>query len=291
MEELNNLKLNGTNSNERPNKRRKHNTIDFDLYNLDHSPIKGALPDWSGVKDMHASLRQKVIKGNGLKTVVVAASLTKTGDRNSRPLVLLLDSGADDDIIFLPNEEVDNFDPTPLAHPNVWTTSNGQFNTNEVATLSVLLPEYSQSKIMSCTADIKRIRSRRSVQYDAIIGVKTLHAWGVTMQFKEKVLEIDGISRPMKDKDAFKNETILMNIYNEALEPQSTKEETARAIKILDAKYEAADLNKIVEDNCPHLSRMQRLQLLNLLTKHEKMFSGTLGEWRGEEVHFELKPS
>ena len=31
------------------------------------------------------------------------------------------------------------------------------------------------------------------------------------MQFKEKVLEIDGISRPMKDKDAFKNETILMN--------------------------------------------------------------------------------
>ena len=212
MEELNNLKLNGTDSNERPNKRRKHNTIDFDLYNLDHSPIKGALPDWSGVKDMHASLRQKVIKGNGLKTVVVAASLTKTGDRNSRPLVLLLDSGADDDIIFLPDEEVDNFDPTPLAHPNVWTTSNGQFNTNEVATLSVLLPEYSQSKIMSCTADIKRIRSRRSVQYDAIIGVKTLHAWGVTMQFKEKVLEIDGISRPMKDKDAFKDNTFLMNI-------------------------------------------------------------------------------
>ena len=289
--EDNNLNLNNeSDSYERSVKRRKSNTINFDLYNLDHSPIKGALPDWSGVKDMHASLRQKVIKGNGLKTVVVAASLTKKGDRNSRPLVLLLDSGADDDIIFLPDEEVKQFEPTPLAHPKVWTTSNGQFNTNEVAELSFLLPEYSQSKIMACTADIRRVRSRRSVQYDAIIGVKTLHAWGVTMHFKEKVLEIDGISRPMKDKDAFKDNTFLMNIYNEALEPQSTKEETARAVKILDAKYEAADLDKIVDENCSHLSPMQRLQLLNLLKKHEKMFSGTLGEWKGEEVHFELKP-
>ena len=78
-----NLKLNNeSDSYERSVKRRKPNTIDFDLYNLDHSPIKGVIPDWSGVKDMHASLRQKVIRGNGLKTVVVAASLTKKGNRN-----------------------------------------------------------------------------------------------------------------------------------------------------------------------------------------------------------------
>ena len=284
------LNLNELESNERSSKRRKPNIIDFDLYNLDHSPIKGALPDWSGVQDMYASLRQKVIRGNGLKTVVVAAPLTKKGDRNTRPLVLLLDSGADDDIIFLPDEEVRNFDPTPLAHPNVWTTSNGQFNTTEIVNLNVLLPEYSQSKIMSCTADVKRVHSRSKVQYDAIIGIKTLHAWGVTMLFREKLLEIDGITRPMKDKDAFKDKINLMNIYNEAIEPQSTKEETARAVKILDAKYEAADLEKVVEENCQHLSNTQRMKLLELLKKHEKMFSGQLGEWKGEEVHFDLKP-
>eukprot|EP00986_Skeletonema_menzelii_P017026 scaffold17078_cov211-Skeletonema_menzelii.AAC.1 len=81
-----------------------------------------------------------------------------------------------------------------------------------------------------------------------------------------------------------------MNIYNEAIEPQSTKEETARAVKILDAKYEAADLEKVVEENCQHLSNTQRMKLLELLKKHEKMFSGQLGEWKGEEVHFDLKP-
>ncbi len=284
----NKTKIDEIDSYERSSKRRKPNIVDFDLYNLDHAPIKGVRPDWSGARDLHASLRQKVIKGQGLKTVVVAASQTEKGSK--RPLVLLLDSGADDDIIFLPDDEIDDYDPISLAHPNVWTTSNGQFQTDQVANLKFLLPEYSQSKIMSCTADIKRIRSKRSVQYDAIIGVKTLHAWGVTMHFKEKVLEIDGISRPMKEKDALKNEPILMNIYNEALEPQSTTEETARAVKILDAKYEAADLEKVVEENCPHLSRMQRLQLLNLLKKHEKMFQGKLGEWKGEEVHFDLKP-
>eukprot|EP00986_Skeletonema_menzelii_P013310 scaffold7655_cov91-Skeletonema_menzelii.AAC.1 len=84
----------------------------------------------------------------------------------------------------------------------------------------------------------------------------------------------------MKDKDAFKDKINLMNIYNEAIEPQSTKEETARAVKILDAKYEAADLEKVVEENCQHLSNTQRMKLLELLKKHEKMFSGQLGEWK-----------
>ena len=239
---------------------------------------------------MHASLRQKVLRGTGLKTVVLAASMTKKGNRNSRPLVILLDSGADDDIIFLPEEEVSNYDCTSLAYPNVWTTSNGSFETKEVANLNILLPEYSQSKIMSCAADVKRVKNKKAVKYDAIIGIKTLHAWKVNMDFENKELRIDGLTRPMRSKDAFLEQN-LMNIYNEATEPHSTREETARVQKILDAKYEAADLEKIVEENCSHLTRMQRLQLLNLLRKHESMFSGELGEWKNETVHFELKPN
>jgi hypothetical protein len=40
-----------------------------------------------------------------------------------------------------------------------------------------------------------------------------------------------------------------MNIYRAATEPAATKEETDRVTRILDAKYDAADLPKIVEEN------------------------------------------
>ena len=40
-------------------------------------------------------------------------------------------------------------------------------------------------------------------------------------------------------------------------EPKSTEELTDQAIKILDAKYEKADLPSIVENNCLHLNLQQ----------------------------------
>ena len=61
-------------------------------------------------------------------------------------------------------------------------------------------------------------------------------------------------------------------------EPKSTEELTDRAIKILDAKYEKADLPSIVENNCLHLSLQQRTELLNLLMEVEELFDGTLSE-------------
>ena len=106
---------------------------------------------------MYASLRRKVVKGEGLKTVVIAAPLIKTQPSSNKPWVVLLDSGADDDIIFVTEEEAALLDTTPLAYSNIWSTSNGDFKTHEVADLDLVFPEYSQSKIMSCTADIKLV--------------------------------------------------------------------------------------------------------------------------------------
>ena len=72
-------------------------------------------------------------------------------------------------------------------------------------------------------------------------------------------------------------------------EPESTKELTNRVVKILDAKYEKADLPAIVEETCGHLNKFQRPMLLQLLQDYEELFDGTLGDWNTEPVHFELK--
>ena len=60
-------------------------------------------------------------------------------------------------------------------------------------------------------------------------------------------------------------------------------------IHILDAKYEKADLQSVVDTNCPHLSLPDQNKLLKLLAKYEDLFDGTLGDRNTEPVSFELK--
>eukprot|EP00804_Cyclotella_cryptica_P005789 CCRYP_000098-RA/>CCRYP_000098-RA protein AED:0.35 eAED:0.59 QI:0/0/0/1/1/1/2/0/492 len=80
------------------------------------------------------------------------------------------------------------------------------------------------------------------------------------------------------------------SIYQEtSKEPQSTVEATKRLIKILDAKYEKADLRAIVKDNCTHLSGPEQARLLELLQDFEELFSGKLGDWDCKPVSLQLK--
>ncbi len=49
--------------------------------------------------------------------------------------------------------------------------------------------------------------------------------------------------------------------------PKGILEATQRVAKILDAKYEKADINAVISDNCKHLSVHDQEKLLKLLTK------------------------
>ncbi len=72
-------------------------------------------------------------------------------------------------------------------------------------------------------------------------------------------------------------------------EPISTEEATQRAIHILDANYEKADLQSVVDTNCPRISLPDQNKLLDLFTKYQDLFDGTLGDWNTEPVSFDLK--
>ncbi len=69
----------------------------------------------------------------------------------------------------------------------------------------------------------------------------------------------------------------------------SMQDATSCAIRILDAKYNKADLQSIVKNNCKHLSADQQNKLLQLLMKYELLFNGTLGDWKTKPVSFQLK--
>jgi len=71
-------------------------------------------------------------------------------------------------------------------------------------------------------------------------------------------------------------------------EPISTQTATKRVIKILDAKYDKADLPAIVNASCSHLTPLQQEKLLSLLLKYESLFD-TLGDWNRPPISIELK--
>ena len=54
------------------------------------------------------------------------------------------------------------------------------------------------------------------------------------------------------------------------------------------AKYEPADVQQIVKDTCNHLTKPDKEKLLQLLTKYENLFDGTLGEWNMKRVNLEF---
>ena len=68
----------------------------------------------------------------------------------------------------------------------------------------------------------------------------------------------------------------------------STASEQERADRILDARYEAADLPDIV-NQCANLNLSERDELLTLLRRYETLFDGTFGNWKLKPVSLELR--
>eukprot|EP00804_Cyclotella_cryptica_P019285 CCRYP_006161-RA/>CCRYP_006161-RA protein AED:0.46 eAED:0.96 QI:0/0/0/1/0/0.5/2/0/353 len=133
--------------------------------------------------------------------------------------------------------------------------------------------------------------------FDLILGSNTLKEFGIVLDFRTKEITVDDISLPMRDINKLKTIatvekawTMNNSIYQETSnEPQSTLEATKRLIKILDAKYEKADLRAIVRDNCTHLSGPEQARLLELLQEFEELFSGKLGDWDCKPASLQLK--
>ena len=69
----------------------------------------------------------------------------------------------------------------------------------------------------------------------------------------------------------------------------STRDAIKRTLEILDANQEKANLPEIVKDTCGYLSSIDQSKLLQLLTKYEELFDGTLGDFDTDPVKLNLQ--
>ena len=235
---------------------------------------------------------------HGLVTATVAAPYFdgQNGLHNSRnkrtPSLwrILLDSGSDGDLLFVRKRSKSfNIPYTMRLNPQSWHTSNGIFHTEKMGDLDLVFPEYLYSKRFHVEPDIVEYEGDSPApMFDLIIGTETMANLGIVLDFKEKMITIDEIKLPMRNIKNLQSPKALYSIYS-GREPASTLEATNRAVKILDANYEKADIPAVIEENCTHLDVNQRMQLVELLENYKELFDGTLGCWKTDPVSLKLK--
>ena len=126
--------------------------------------------------------------------------------------------------------------------------------TKNLGEISLSFVEYSASKSINLVPDIVEYEAGASEPlYDLIIGKQTLHNIGVVLDFKEKTITIDSIFSPMRNIVNLQLKPSITRALrrntSQAQEPISTQNATKRAIEILDAKYDKANLPATIKDN------------------------------------------
>ncbi len=154
--------------------------------------------------------------------------------------------------------------------PQSWGTSNGTFIINKVGDIEISFVEYSASKKVRLQPDIVEYNlGDQAPMYELIIGKQTMHDLGVKLDFQEKTITIDEILLPMRNIANLLLKPRITRALREntcfAQEPISTSSATKHMVKILDAKYEKADLPAIVRENGSHLTASDREKLLSVL--------------------------
>ena len=169
--------------------------------------------------------------------------------------------------------------------PTTFSTPHSKFQMNLMSEMQFNMPEFSESKQVQWKFHV--LPEKTSLPYDMIIGRDLMRKLKMDVLYSNEAIVWDGLRLPMQE---VKNNFMDFNaIIEDTTESDSVKEQMNRMNRILDANYEKPDLKAEVA-KMTHLTDFQQTLLKALLGKHEALFDGKLGEWKGDPVDIELKP-
>jgi hypothetical protein len=122
-----------------------------------------------------------------------------------------------------------------------------------------------------------------------ILGRDLLEALGLIINFYNHTMTWEEATIPMKDYGSLPTLQAADEYCDQIYFTDVENKLTTRMTQILDAKYEKADLAKVVADS-EHLTTDEQSKLLAVLRRYEKIFDGGLGLWKTTPVELELKP-
>ena len=229
---------------------------------------------------------KKTHKVDDLSTITLGYIKNKMPDKlgEKQRLRVLFDSGCS--ATLLNKRFVRNWKKTAQKSTK-WSTKAGSFKTKHRCEVDFTLPAFHENRNITCNVYVDESHHASS-SYDMIIGRELMHSLGINLLFDSAQISWDNAIIHMQPPASLTTDWVeaLEQEILYAHDPDTTDAE--RIQSIIDAKYCQADLAKVVEE-CKHLSHTEQKQLLQLLTKFEHLFDGTLGTWDTAPVDLELK--
>ena len=164
----------------------------------------------------------------------VIGGILKVGNENgiAARFNILLDSGASQSVI---HESLVQQSKCLQVLPVSWTTVAGNFTTNKQAEITFKLPTLHEKRIVT---SVVHVTSKLNT-YDMIIGRDLLQELGIVLNFKENtIIWDDSITMMQGNDNSLKS---VNSIENSKL----LQDATSRMKSILEAKYEAANLDEV----------------------------------------------
>jgi hypothetical protein len=122
---------------------------------------------------------------------------------------VLLDSGSDGDLIFVSKDKVMLLPYSKRLFPQSWNTLHGIFQTRCKARVKLNFFDYSESKRFYMEHDVVEYDKDSKLQYDLILGTKTMKEFGIILSFRDKMITTDKVVLPMRNINNLLGSTIL----------------------------------------------------------------------------------
>lgn len=157
-------------------------------------------------------------------------------------------------------------------------TAAGTYTSQGLVHLKFSMPELHHDRLIEWQFHV----AENLGAYDLIIGRDLMQELPINLHFDSLEIEWDNARIPMRPIDATSQTSYHIQ------DPPAVADATERIKAILDAKYEKANISKLVNEQT-HLSTAHQDKLHELLSEFEDLFDGTLGKWRGRDYTIELK--
>ena len=237
-------------------------------------------PSKSSTSDQHARKKRKLRSISPIVFVSFTIQRNKSNKhrkQKQRVLKALIDSGASSSLIV--EKHTKGMPRKSEKEDKVWNTAAGEMKSKtKTKSMEFSLPELHTTRKIQKSFHVVEMEL---ANYDMIIGRDLMTAIGLDVRGSDQSIQWDDAILPWRDVDVTHNEVYLATPHDA---------DVKRLTAILDAKYEKADLRKVVA-NATHLSKDEQQELHELLSKYKDLFDGTLGKFTGKPYDIKLKPN
>lgn len=229
---------------------------------------------------------KKKTRKEHLSPIAIGTVNVRRGKVKTNIVRILFDSGTSSSIIL---GEFTKKLKTKDAPSTTWLTKGGTFVTNKICKVQLRLPEFSTRKGVEWKFHVDQKTNSKESRYDMIIGGDLMSELGIDIKYSTGSIDWDGATIPMRCRSMFDDMTETINLHDaECNESDAVRNATSRMTTILDAHYEKANLDNVV-DTYEHLDASEKLSLKKLLKSYEYLFDGSLGTWNTEPIDLELQ--